>query len=122
MLNKQTNIYIMNAMINSDNGQHPQSPQNNDEFHTCSTCEGTGRVLTLDGYDTFIEPCSDCKGEGFTDTPTEGWFNKKRKVEAAALESWEKDLLNLALRDYHKGTNNHELTKMIISIKNKLKL
>jgi excinuclease UvrABC ATPase subunit len=112
----------MNAMINSDNGQHSQSPHNNDEFHTCVTCEGTGRVTILEDSESVTEPCEDCKGEGFRDTPTEGWFNKPKKVEAVVLESWEKELLNLALKYYYKGTNEKEITKIIISIKNKLKL
>lgn len=122
MLNKQTKTYIMKTMINADNGQHSQSPHNKDEFHTCLTCEGTGRVTVLHDGESLTDACEGCKGEGFTDTPTEGWFNKPKKVEVAVLESWEKDLLNLALKYYYKGTNDQELTKMIISIKNKLKL
>lgn len=112
----------MNAMIDSDNGDHTQSPYNKDKCYTCSTCEGTGRVTDIDDGTNYSIPCEDCKGEGFTDEPSEGWFTKPKKVESIVLESWEKDLLSLALKQLHATNNSQEMTRKIVQIKNKLKL
>ena len=46
----------------------------------------------------------------------------KTTKEPQALESYEKGLLTLALRDYDALSNNEEISKMIAEIKNKLKL
>jgi hypothetical protein len=48
--------------------------------------------------------------------------DKNTTKEPQALESYEKGLLILALHDYDALSNNEEITKMIISLKNKLKL
>ena len=48
--------------------------------------------------------------------------DKKTTKEPQSLESYEKGLLILALRDYDAFSNNEEITKMIEEITNKLKL
>ena len=48
--------------------------------------------------------------------------DKQTTKEPKSLESYEKGLLILALRDYDAFSNNAEITKMIEEITNKLKL
>ena len=48
--------------------------------------------------------------------------DKNTTKEPQALESYEKGLLLLALRDYEAISKNEDITKMITEIKNKLKL